>query len=70
MNWLTVTVVDDDIATPAADDADLPIGKLTLSAARFEVCRGGVRVGDSVQRGYLLLRMWPVNRRPGMAAEG
>jgi hypothetical protein len=51
MNWLTVTVVDDDIATPAADDADSPIGKLTLSAARFEVCRGGVRVGDSVQRG-------------------
>ena len=41
---LTVTLVDDDIATPAADDADLPIGRLTLSA-RFDVCRGGERIG-------------------------
>jgi len=27
---LTVTVVNDEAATLAADDADLPIGKLTL----------------------------------------
>lgn len=39
----TVTVYDDEIATLAADDAELPIGRLTVSAARFEVSRGGQR---------------------------
>ena len=43
----TVTVVDDEIATYAAIDADSPIGRLTLSAARFEVCRRSVRVGGT-----------------------
>ncbi len=37
---LTVTVVDDGIATLSADDADLPIGRLTVSAAGFDACRG------------------------------
>jgi hypothetical protein len=34
---LTVAVYDDKIATLAADDADLPIGRLTVSTARFQV---------------------------------
>ena len=41
---LNVTVVDEEIATPAADEADIPIGRLTLSPARFYVGRGAVRV--------------------------
>ena len=53
---LIVTVVDEEIATPAADEADLPIGRLTLSPARFDVCRGGVRVVGLPTR-LLLLRM-------------
>ncbi len=36
--WLlTATVFDDEIATLAADHADLPIGRLTVLTARFEV---------------------------------
>ncbi len=34
---LTVSVYDDEIATLAADDGDLPIRRLTSSAARFEI---------------------------------
>lgn len=35
---LTVTVVDDEIATHAADDAHLPVGGFdAMAAARFEV---------------------------------
>jgi len=38
---LIVAVYYDEIATLAADNAAMPIGRLTGSAARFEVCRGG-----------------------------
>lgn len=67
---LTVTVVDDEIATPAADNADLPIGRLTLSAARFEGLSRWRPSVDSLQRGYFLLRMWSVNRRQGCLPRG
>ena len=53
---LIVTVVDEEIATPAADEADLPIGRLTLPPTRFDVRRGGVRVVELPTR-LLLLRM-------------
>ncbi len=33
---LTVTVYDDEIAALAADDADLPAGRLTVSAPRIQ----------------------------------
>jgi len=41
---LIVAVVDDEIATLGADDAELPIGRLAESAARFEFCCPGGRV--------------------------
>ncbi len=42
---LTVTLDDDEIATLAADDSDLPIGMMTTSAPGSRCCRGGQR-GD------------------------
>jgi len=49
---LTVTVSDDEIATLAADDVDVPIGRLTSLAVRFEVGRGVQRAMETLRRGY------------------
>jgi len=51
---LTVTEYDDEIAALAADDADLPAGRLTVSAARIQVSRGGQRGDGLLQHGYVL----------------
>ncbi len=48
---LTVTVYDDEIAALAADDADLPAGRLTVSAARIQVFACGQRGDGLLQRG-------------------
>ena len=51
---LNVTVVDEEIATPAADEADIPIGRLTLSPGRFDGRRSGARVVELHTRATLL----------------
>ena len=53
---LIVTVVEEELATPAADEADLPIGRLTLSPGRFDGRRSGARVVELPTR-LPLLRM-------------
>ncbi len=49
---------DDEIATLATDDADLPIGRLTVSAAPFEVLpRLSSAAMDALRRDYALSRV-------------
>jgi len=51
-------VYDDEIATLATDDADLPIGRLTVSAAPFEVLpRLSSAAMDALRRDYALSRV-------------
>jgi hypothetical protein len=54
---LAVALYGEEIATVAADDADLPIGRLTVSAARFEVLPRCSAQRWTLRRGYALLQV-------------
>jgi len=66
----TVTVVDDEIATHAAIDADSPTGRLKLSAARFEVVAVACASGGLPSTWQLSVTDVSINRRPGISAQG
>jgi len=51
---LTVMVHDGQIAALAADDADWPAGRLTVSAARIQVFARGQPGDGLIQRGHVL----------------
>ena len=51
---LTVTLDDDEIATLAADDSDLPIGMMTTSAPVRGVAAVASAAMDALQCGYVL----------------